>query len=104
MNEKLSLLAKRRHLLINQITAQRQNLGVQVSPWLTRLAMAEKGLAAVRYVRNNPALWIGGVVLYGLFRKRGTGWIQGGLATFQLLRKAYRLMPKQQIKQRRIYK
>jgi hypothetical protein len=99
MNKKLSLLAQRRQILTSRIAQQRQTLGVEVSPWRARLAMAERGLAAIRYVRSNPALWIGGAVLLGLFRKRRTGrWLKSGFAALQLLRKAYRMMPKQPVK------
>lgn len=95
MNKKLSLLAQRRHLLTSQIAMQRQTLSTEMSPWRARLAMAERGLAAIQNVRSSPALWIGGAVLFGLFRKRRTGqWLKSGLAAIQLLRRVYRIMPK----------
>ena len=99
MNKKLSLVAQRRQILTSQIAQQRHTLGTQISPWQARLAMAERGLAAIHYVRSHPALWIGGAVLFGLYRKRRTGkWLKGGLAALQLLRKAYGMMPKQPVK------
>jgi hypothetical protein len=102
MDKKLSILAKRRHLLLTQAAIQRELLMDELAPWQARLAMAEKGLAAVRYVKSHPALLMGGIAIFGLLRPgaalfgrgRPTKWLQTGLSTVRIARKLYSMMPK----------
>lgn len=105
MNQKLNMLAKRRHLLLTQAAIQRELLQDELAPWQARLAMAEKGLAAVRYVKSHPSLLIGGVALFGLLRPgasllgrgRAAKWLHTGLATVKIARKLYSLLPKKNL-------
>lgn len=102
MEKKLNMLAKRRHLLLTQAAIQRELLMDELAPWQARLTMAEKGFAAVRYVKSNPALLVGGLALYGLLRPgarllgrgRAARWLQTSLATVKIARKLYSLLPK----------
>ena len=103
MNKKLNMLAKRRHLLLTQAAIQRELLLDDLAPWKSRLAMAERGMAAIRYVKSHPALLLGGVTLLGLLRPgvsrfAGSGkpmrLLQTGMATFKIAQRLYRMLPK----------
>jgi hypothetical protein len=102
MDSRLDTLAKRRHLLLTQAAIQRELLMDELAPWQARLVMVEKGMAAVRYVKSNPALLVGGLALFGLLRPganllgrgRAAKWLQTGLATMKIARKVYSLLPK----------
>jgi hypothetical protein len=63
MNDKLMRLAKRREHLVAQAAAQRMALAQNIEPWRTPLALADHGLAALRFIKHRPAWIAGGVVL-----------------------------------------
>ena len=90
MNRKLIRLAERRSLLIAQAAAQRDALATHMTPWRSRLALADKGIAAVRYLRSHPALIVGGALLVAALRPRRAGagtWLQRGLLAWQIGRR-----------------
>ena len=88
MNGKLTRLAERRSLLIAQAAAQRTALATGMTPWRARLALADKGIAAVRYVRSRPALVLGVALLVAALRPRRAGtWLQRGLLAWQIGRR-----------------
>jgi len=88
MNGKLTHLAERRRLLIAQAAAQRTALATDMTPWRARLALADKGIAAVRYVRSHPALVLGVALLVAALRPRRAGtWLQRGLLAWQIGRR-----------------
>jgi len=88
MNGKLTRLAERRSLLIAQAAAQRTALASDMTPWRSRLALADKGIAAVRYVRSHPALIVGAALLVAALRPRRAGtWLQRGLLAWQIGRR-----------------
>jgi hypothetical protein len=88
MNRKLTRLAERRSLLIAQAAAQRTALAANMVPWRSRLALADKGIAAVRYVRSHPALIVGAALLVAALRPRRAGtWLQRGLLAWQIGRR-----------------
>jgi hypothetical protein len=88
MNGKLTRLAERRSLLIAQAAAQRTALATDMTPWRARLALADKGIAAVRYVRSRPALILGVALLVAALRPRRAGtWLQRGLLAWQIGRR-----------------
>jgi len=88
MNGKLTHLAERRRLLIAQAAAQRTALATDMTPWRARLALANKGIAAVRYVRSHPALVLGVALLVAALRPRRAGtWLQRGLLAWQIGRR-----------------
>lgn len=96
MNNKLTRLSERRQQLVAQAAAQRTALAQNIDPLRSPLALADKGLAAVRYVKQRPVLMIGAVALLGtLLRPLHVGkWLQGGLAAFQVVRNIRSLLPK----------
>jgi len=91
MNRKLARLAERRRLLVAQAAVQRTALTLNLAPWRARLALADRGIAAVRYVRSHPALMIGAALLVAALRPRHTGtWLQRGWMVWQIGRKLRR--------------
>jgi len=88
MNGKLTRLAERRRLLIAQAEAQRTALAINIAPWRARLALADKGIAVVRYVRSRPALILGVALLVAAVRPRRAGtWLQRGFLAWQIGRR-----------------
>lgn len=91
MNKNLTRLAERRTQLVAQSAAQRTVLAHNLEPWRTRLALADRGIAAVRYVRCHPALMLGGALLLTALRPRRVGtWLQRGLLVWQIGRRLHR--------------
>jgi hypothetical protein len=88
MNRKLARLAERRSRLSAQAAAQRTALAHDLAPWRTRLALADQGIAAVRYVVRRPALIVGAAFLLAALRPRHTGkWLQRGWLAWQIGRR-----------------
>jgi YqjK-like protein len=88
MNGKLTRLAERRSLLIAQAAVQRSALALNVAPWRARLSLADRGIAAVRYVRGHPALIVGAALLFAALRPRRVGtWLQRGWMAWQIGRR-----------------
>lgn len=84
-NPSLSL-AERRQRLIAQCAAQRTVLAQTVEPWRAPLARVDQGLAAIRTLRRNPVLFVGGVVLLAILRPgRAMNWLRRGWLGWQLL-------------------
>ena len=91
MNGKLTRLAERRRLLIAQAEAQRTALAANMAPWRARLALADKGIAAVRYVRSRPGLLVAAALLVAALRPRRVGtWLQRGWLAWQIRRRLFR--------------
>ncbi len=85
MNKKLARLAERRRLLVAQAAAQRTALAHTMEPWRARLALADRGIAALRYVRSHPALMVGAALLLAALRPRRVGtWLQRGWVMWQI--------------------
>jgi hypothetical protein len=91
MNNKLIRLAERREQLIAAADAQRTVLAQTVAPWRTPLALADQGLAALRYVRQHPEWIAGGVALFVALRPNRVGtWLRRGWLTWQVVNKLRR--------------
>lgn len=87
MKKKLVLLAERRQRLVLQAAKQRIVLAQTIAPLRSSIALAETGLAAVRYVKKHPVLMLGGTTLIALLRPTRFGqWLQRGLAVFEIAR------------------
>lgn len=87
MNRELQRLAERRNRLVTLAATQRMVLARQTVPWQPRLALADRGIAAVRYVRRHPALLAGAGLLAAVLRPRlSSVWLQRGLMVWQLAR------------------
>ena len=91
MNRNLTRLAERRSQLIARAEVQRVILARDLMPWRRRLALAEQGIAAVRYVRSRPALVLGAVLLLAALRpRRVSTWLQRAWLVWQIGRKLRR--------------
>lgn len=85
MNRKLAQLAERRRLLVAQAAVQRTALTLNLAPWHARLALADKGIAAVRYIRRRPALMVGAALLLAALRRRRVGtWLRRGWLMWEI--------------------
>jgi hypothetical protein len=59
MNAKLIELAERRKFLVAMAATQRAELSQVLAPWREALAVVDRGLVAVRYIRSYAALLVG---------------------------------------------
>lgn len=67
-----STLAERREHLVEQAAAQRIALAKSMEPWRAPLALGDRGVAAFRYVRRHPALWLAAVLVIAVWRPKLT--------------------------------
>jgi hypothetical protein len=67
MQSKLHYLALKKAKLQAQASAQREDLSVHAAHWQVRLTWVDKGLAAARFVKNNPAMILGAGALFAMF-------------------------------------
>lgn len=70
MNKQMREVMQRRGELLARITSQREQLADMGDRWQAPLALADKGLAAARFLRANP-LVVASVVALLLVRRRG---------------------------------
>ena len=88
MNQKLTQLAERRRRLVAQAATQRIVLAHDMEPWRARLALVDRGVNVVRYVRRHPALLVGAVlVLVALRPRHVVKWLQRGWLVWQVGRR-----------------
>lgn len=88
MNRRARYLAARRERLVAQAAAQRAVLAQQMEPWRARLAVVDRGIAAVRTANRHPLLLAGIAVLLVAWRPRGAvRWLQYGVMAWQVARK-----------------
>lgn len=91
MNKKLIRLAERRSQLAAQAAAQRTALAHNLEPWRARLALADQGVAVLRYIGRHPALMVGAALLVAIWRPRRAGkWLQRGWVVWTLGRRLRR--------------
>ena len=88
MHKKLIRLAERRQRLVAQAAAQRMVLAQNIVPWRIPLALADQGLAALRFIKGHPAWIVGGVVVVAVLRPGSVGkWLRRGWVAWQILHK-----------------
>jgi len=89
MSEELCTLTVRRQHLVAEATTQRLFLAQNIEIWRAPLAKVDRGLAAVRYIKNHP-IWIASTGL-GLLTvvgpNRAGKWFQRGFVMLQIVRK-----------------
>jgi hypothetical protein len=87
MNVKLAKLEQRRQQLLAQSARQRALIVQHIEPWRTPLALADRGLSVVNYVKQHPVFMVGALSLLGLMRLTRAGkWLQGGWLVVQVAR------------------
>lgn len=88
MNAKYSRLVERRERLIAQAAAQRRALAQDIDPWRIPMAFADRGLNALRYIKDHPEWVVGIVTLLAVLRPARVGkWLGRGLVTWQVIYK-----------------
>ncbi len=70
MNERMLELRQRRGELLARIDTQRGQLAEIASSWERPLALADRGVSVLRFLRGHPLL-VGGAVALGVLRRRG---------------------------------
>ena len=86
MSPLTEIRARRAHLMA-RAAVERERLCVQLHAWEVPLALADKGYAAARYVRQNPQWIIAAVVLLVVLRpRRALSWARNGLIAWRAWR------------------
>tara|TARA_R110002124_G_scaffold64009_2_gene175341 strand:+ start:3140 stop:3442 length:303 start_codon:yes stop_codon:yes gene_type:complete len=86
VSRELALLIQKRERLLSEVAVQRVILAQNIEPWRAPLALADRGISALHYIRHNPRWLVGGVVLLIALRPAGIGtWLGRGLLAWQLL-------------------
>ncbi|MFZ2301692.1 MAG: YqjK-like family protein [Gallionella sp.] len=88
MNEQMFAVMRRRGELLAKIEAQREQVAVAAIRWKVPLALADKGLAAVRFLRSNPVLVAVGVAVLVIRRRGVTGMLTTGWRMWRLYKSA----------------
>ncbi len=86
MSNKLIRLAERRERLDTQAAAQRLRLAQNIELWRTPLALADRGIAALRYTKSHRDWVVGGVVMLAALRPgRVRKWLTRGWVMWQMM-------------------
>lgn len=78
MNKQMLAVMRRRAELLAKIAAQRGQVAEMGAQWQTPLAVADQGLAVVRFLRSNPVLIVGVAALL-VIRRRGMAGLMTGM-------------------------
>jgi len=88
MNKQMLAVMQRRGELLAKIAAQREQVAVTARCWQTPLAFADKGLAAVRFLRSNPVLVAAVVAIIVIRRRSAAGMAMVGWRMWKLYKSA----------------
>jgi hypothetical protein len=81
-------LAERRARLVALAAAQRRRLAADVEPWRRPLSIADRGIAAARFVGQHPVWTVGSALAPMAVSAAGLGtWFRRGLAAWQIVRR-----------------
>ena len=67
MHHKLYHLAQKQAKLQAEAALQRDSLAQHSAQWQVRLKWVDRGLAATRFVKNNPGMILGAGALFAIF-------------------------------------
>lgn len=85
MSAKLLELEQRRAALSARIENQRAELGQSLKPVRRVLAVADRGVSAMRYARRHPVILIGAAACVAVFRPaRAFTWLRRGFALWRM--------------------
>lgn len=77
MNKQMLEVMQKRGELLARIALQRERVAEMGTRWKAPLALADQGLAAMRFLRSNPVL-VAGVAALIVIRRRGVvGLVRG---------------------------
>lgn len=86
MNKTLLSIAARRERTVALVASQRGALAQTIEPWRVPLALADRGITVVRYLKRHPEGLVGFAVLLAALRPgRVASWLGRGLVSWQLL-------------------
>lgn len=87
MNKKLIKLTERRATLVAISAQQRADVARAMEPWRKPLAVADRGLDVVHYVRSRRPVLLGSVVVAAatLWRPKSVlGWVRRGWGIWRM--------------------
>lgn len=85
MKKKQTLLLQKREDLINRSAQQRLALRRDIEPWRVPMALTDRSITALRYVRRHPQWMVGIVIVLTLARPaRAWKWLERGLIVWQM--------------------
>jgi hypothetical protein len=88
MKHTLTQLISHREMLIAQAAAERHTLAQCLQPWRPRLAIADRGLAILRYASRHPVLLVTITLTIAALRPQRAGaWLKRGWIMWQLSRR-----------------
>ena len=94
MNAKLIELAERRKILVARAATQRAELSQALAPWREALAVVDRGLVAVRYIRSYAALLVGVAAFVAPLRPwRMAKWLRRDGLAWRVARAVKRILP-----------
>lgn len=86
MNKELARLAARRAALAERAESQRKDLAHALEPWRTPLALADRGMAAFRFIRRHKALAAAVLGAAVALRPKSTaGWLRKGWLVWRIV-------------------
>jgi hypothetical protein len=86
MNQ-LEDIRERRAGLLARAALERAQISAQLEAWRAPLALLDKSLAAVRYVRRHPGWMIAAAMALAVLRPRRTfAWVRRGLIAWRAWR------------------
>lgn len=74
MSERLTAVMQRRSELLAEIALQRDQVAQIGARWQAPLAIADQGLAGLRFLRSRPVL-VAGLAAMMVWRRRGILWL-----------------------------
>jgi len=87
VNQKLIQLSEKRERLVKRAAQQRVTLRQDIEPWRVPLALADRSIVALHYVRRHPHWVVGIVILLAVARpSRAWKWLERGLITWQVVK------------------
>ena len=82
------LLTERRARLIALAALQRRTLAKDVEVWRRPLSLADRGIAAARFIGNHPAWIVGSAVAPAALQSTGlAAWLRRGVAVLHIVRR-----------------
>jgi hypothetical protein len=88
VSKRLIELAERRERLVALAALQRSEFSRNLSPLKTCCAVADKGVLALRYLQQHPALVAGAVgLLVALRPRKAFSWLKRGWFAWRLVQK-----------------
>ena len=84
---RLSRIRAKRAQLLARAAVQRERISVQLQAWKTPLALVDKSIAAVRYLRRHPQWIVATALLIAIMRpRRSLALARNGLVAWRAWR------------------